>query len=178
MENLKPIKVKVFYEGEIKKITEKDFEETVISEGLSFANFINFIFSSYPNIQKIFIPGTVAFLLKDKPPEANDILKEGDVVKISARKLEDIRKIIENQVSEIINYYQVDTNFNEIRDIVFNEDGQEAFNKLTELFTEKISDIDEANKILQTINNVWNFFPHSCLDGLCPMEKILEHQNN
>lgn len=177
MENfLKPIKVKIFYEGEIKKITKKDFEEAMVSEGLSFANFLNFIFSSYPNIQKIFIPGTVAFLLNNKPPEVNDILKEGDVVKISAKKLEDIRKIIEHQVSEIINYYQVDITFNEVKDIVFNEEGQEDFNKLIELFMEKTPNIDEANKILETVNHVWNYFPHKSLDGLCPMEKILEHK--
>jgi len=30
---------------------------------------------------------------------------------------------------------------------------------------------------LQVINNAWNYFPHKCLDGLCPMEKILESQN-
>ena len=45
MANLKPIKVKIFYNNELKKITGKDFEEAVVSENLNFINFLNFIFS-------------------------------------------------------------------------------------------------------------------------------------
>lgn len=175
MKDLKPIKVKIFYEGEIKKITKKDYEEAIVSEGLNFAGFLNFIFSSYPNIQKIFIPGTVGFLLNNKPPATNDILKENDVVKITAIGLEGIRRIIERQVLEIIDHYQVDTTFEKIKDIVFNEEGNKDFNQLTVLFADKITDIDELNRVLQIVNNVWNYFPHKCLGGLCPMEKILEH---
>jgi uncharacterized protein YpuA (DUF1002 family) len=176
MENLRPIKVNVFYEGEIKKITKKDYEEAVISEGLNFGNFIYFIFSSYPNIQKIFVPGTVSFSLNNRVPMENDILKDGDIVKISAMKIEDIRKIIERRVSEIINHYQVDITFNKIKEVVFAEDGQEDFNQLIDLFAGKISDINELNRVLQIVNNVWNYFPHKCLGGLCPMEKTLEYQ--
>lgn len=83
MENfLKSIKVKIFYDDNVKKITGKDFKEAVVSENLNFAYFLNFIFSSYPEIQKKFAPGILGFLLNGKLPKENDILKNGDKLEI------------------------------------------------------------------------------------------------
>jgi len=82
MENLKSIKVKVFYEGEIKKITKKDFDEPLISEGQPFAYFLYFIFSSYPEITKKFLPGKLGFSLNNVPPRDFDVLKNNDEIKI------------------------------------------------------------------------------------------------
>lgn len=86
MENLKMIKVTVFYDNNLKKITKKDFEEAVVSENLNFITFLGFIFSSYPDISKKFIPGTIGFLLNGIPPRENDILKNGDKLKIMDMK--------------------------------------------------------------------------------------------
>lgn len=87
MENLKPVRVKIYYDEDLKKITGKDFEEAVVSENLSFVRFLNFIFSSYPEIPKGFIPGALGFLLNGKPPGENDILKDGDdIMFIDSRK--------------------------------------------------------------------------------------------
>lgn len=174
--SLKPIKIKVFYNEEIKKITGKDREEAMVSENLTFVNFLNFIFSSHPNIPKIFLPGTIGLLLNGVEPREDDILKDGDLVKFIGMKIEDIRKIIENQISEIIRYHQINTTFDGIKKSVFNENGQKDFNELSTLFTEKTKNIDEANMVLQIVNNVWNYFPHKSLNGFCPMEKILEFQ--
>ena len=66
----------------MKKITKKDFDEPVVSEGLSFPNFLYFLFSSYPEIQKKFPPGKLGFLLNGKKPAENDILKDGDELKL------------------------------------------------------------------------------------------------
>jgi hypothetical protein len=76
--------------------------------------------------------------------------------------------------ARIINYYQVDTTFKEIKDTVFNEDGQEDFNKLIKLFVSKINsgNLDEINEVLKFVNAVWNYFPHKCLKGLSPVEKV------
>lgn len=171
---LKPIKVKVFYDKELKRLTGKDSEELIVSENLNFINFLNFIFSSYHKIPKRFIPGTLGFLLNGREPKENDILKDGDKLEIKAFGIEDIRKRIESQVREIINYYRVDTTFEEIKEIVFNEDGQEDFNKLIELFVSKINsgNLDEINEVLKFVNAVWNYFPHKSLRGLAPVEKI------
>jgi hypothetical protein len=177
MEDLpKPIKVEISYDNELKKTTGKDFEETVVPENLNFINFLDFIFSSYPEIPKRFIPGTLAFSLNGKEPKENDILKDGDRLEISVFSIEDIRKEIESEVIEIINYYQIDTTFEEIKEMVFNEEGQEDFNKLIELFMSKINsgNLDEINEVLKFVNAVWNYFPHKSLKGLSPIEKIKE----
>jgi len=172
----KSIKVRIFYDRELKKITGKDSEEAIVSENLDFINFLNFIFSSYPAIPQRFIPGTLGFLLNGRAPKENDILKDGDKLEIMVFKIEDIRKIIESQVREIINYYQVDTTFEEMKEMVFNENGQKDFNKLIErfIFTMNSNNLDEINEVLKFINAVWNYFPHKSLKGLSPIEKIKE----
>lgn len=174
MEKLKPIKIKVFYDKELKKITRKDFEEAMVSENLNFAQFLNFIFSSYPVILKRFIPGTLGFLLNGRETKENDILKDGDKLEIKAFRIEEIRKRLESQVIDIINYYQVDTTFEELERAVFNEGGQEDFNKLTEIFVNQIKsgNLDEINEVLKFVNAIWNYFPHKSLKGLAPVEKI------
>lgn len=86
MGNLKSIKVKIFYNGGLEKITGKDFEEAVISENLDFRMFLHFIFSSYPEIPENFAPGTIGFLLNKIPPKENDILKNGDKLEIADMK--------------------------------------------------------------------------------------------
>ena len=175
MEDLpKPIKIKISYDKELKRITGKDFEEAVVPENLNFIDFLDFIFSSYPEISKRFIPGTLAFSLNGKKPKENDILKDGDGLEISVFSIEDIREKIESEVREIINYYQIDTTFEEIKEMVFNENGQEDFNKLIELFVSKINsgDLDKINEVLKFVNAVWNYFPHKSLKGLSPIEKI------
>ncbi|MCK4454229.1 MoaD/ThiS family protein [Candidatus Parcubacteria bacterium] len=83
MENvLKPIKIKVFYNENLKKITGKDFEEIMVSEGLGFAQSLYFLFSSYPEITKKFSPGKLGFLLNGKKPTEYDVLKDGDELKL------------------------------------------------------------------------------------------------
>jgi hypothetical protein len=176
MKNLKSIKIKIFYDENLKKITGKDFEEAVVSENLNFAMFLNFIFSSYPIIPKRFIPGTLGLLLNGIVPKEEDILKDGDKLEISVMKIEDTRREIENQVRAIIDYYKVDITFEKIKEMVFIENDQKDFNNLIEVFAGKIANLDELNAVLQVINAIWNYFPHKSLNGLCPTEKISESQ--
>ncbi len=79
---MKPIKIKIFYEGSVNKITGKNSEDPVVSEGLSFIQFLNFIFSSYPEIQQKFPPGKLGLLLNEESPVDSDILSNGDEVKL------------------------------------------------------------------------------------------------
>lgn len=85
---LKPIRVKIFYDESLRKITGKSFEEAVVSENLNFVLFLNFIFSSYPEIPKKFMPGILGFLLNGRAPKENDILQDGDKLEIMAQNLD------------------------------------------------------------------------------------------
>ena len=84
----KPIKVKIFYDKELKKITGKDLEEAIASEGIDFATQLYFIFSSYPEISKKFAPGILGFLLNGREPKKDDILKDGDRLELLVLKEE------------------------------------------------------------------------------------------
>jgi len=174
VEKLKAIKVKVIYDEELKKITGKDFEESVVSENLDFPMFLNFIFNSYPFITKKFFPGTLGFLLNKKLPKDDDILKDGDELKIIAKSIEEMRKEIELQIREIIEYYEINITFGKIKEIVFIENDQKDFNNLIDIFSSKITDFNKLNAVMQVVNGVWNYFPHESLGGLCPMEKLIE----
>ena len=80
---LKSIKVKICYNKDLKMITHRDFEDAVVSEGLVFVNFLNFIFTSYPDIINKFPPGTLGFTLNGKVPKVDDVLKDGDILEFT-----------------------------------------------------------------------------------------------
>ncbi|MDO8743393.1 MAG: hypothetical protein Q7J30_02495 [Candidatus Azambacteria bacterium] len=77
---LKPIKVKIFYDEGVKKITGKDSEEAMVSEGLKFVNMLGFIFASYPEIEKTYSPGKLGLLLNNRAPKDFDVLQDGDEI--------------------------------------------------------------------------------------------------
>jgi len=79
---LNPVKVRICYDEILQLITNKDFEEAVVSEGLDFANFLNFIFTSYPSITKKYPPGVLAMKLNGRAPMTYDILKDGDTLEL------------------------------------------------------------------------------------------------
>jgi len=170
----KPIKIKVFYDKELNKITGKDSEESIVSENLNFGNFLNFIFSSYPTIPRRFAPGVLGFLLNGREPKENEILRDGDKVEFLVFEIGKIRKTIELQIRKIINYYQIDTTFEEIEELIFNEEGRKDFSRLARLFESKINsdNLDEINEVLKFVNAAWNYFPHKSLKGLSPIERL------
>lgn len=77
---LKPMKVKIFYDEELKKITGKDSEEAMVSKGLKFANMLGFIFASYSEIEKTYPPGKLGLLLNNRLPKDFDVLQDGDEI--------------------------------------------------------------------------------------------------
>ena len=172
----KPIKVKIYYDENLKAITGKDFEEAVVSENLDFRMFLNYIFTSYPDIMKKFIPGTLGFGLNGESPKSDTILNDGDELRLVGYTIKKVREGVRKRVEEIIGRYGVDLDFETIERMIYEEKNKDDFDNLTNLFAEKISDMNELNKTLQIVNAAWNCFPHKCLNGLCPMEKLAESQ--
>ena len=79
----KPIKIQIFYDMKLRKITGVASEEAIVSEGLRFLLMLKTIFDSYPEIPKLYPPGSMGLLLNDKLPTDFDILDDGDQIKLS-----------------------------------------------------------------------------------------------
>jgi len=87
------------------------------------------------------------------------------------------REKIEKELLELLEETKSDFGLDDIKEIIYNEDGQDDLTKVIAMF-DRGQGLAEMNEVLETINDAWNYFPHKCLDGLCPMEKILEYQQN
>jgi hypothetical protein len=55
-------------------------EPVVVSENISFIEYLYFTFSSYPDIEKLFPPGVLGFTINEKQPGDFTTLNEGDVI--------------------------------------------------------------------------------------------------
>ena len=84
------------------------------------------------------------------------------------------REEIEKELLELLEETKSDFGLEDIKEVIFNEDGQDDLTKVIAMF-DCGQGLSEMSAILEVINDAWNYFPHKCLDGLCPMEKILEH---
>lgn len=83
---------------------------------------------------------------------------------------------IEYDLSELINKMDIDFNLLDIKEIIYNEDGQDCLTGIVAMF-DVGQEMDEFNNILELINEAWNYFPHKILGGLSPAEMVLEFQN-
>lgn len=86
------------------------------------------------------------------------------------------REEIEKELLDLLKNSASDFTLEEIKGVIYNEKGDNEFSKIISIFDHG-QDLKELNKIVQLLNNAWNYFPHKCLVGLCPMEKILGQQN-
>ena len=82
---------------------------------------------------------------------------------------------MELQLALLINTHNCKLKVGEIKDLIYNENGQDCLNKIIASF-DSGDDIDELNRALQVITSAWNYWPHKKLNGLSPAEKILEAQ--
>lgn len=92
----------------------------------------------------------------------------------SKQQILERRKDIEKELLELLKETKSDFGLENIKEIIYNEDGQDDLTKVIAMF-DRGQGLSEMNEILEVINDAWNYFPHKCLDGLYPMEKILEH---
>lgn len=85
------------------------------------------------------------------------------------------RKEIERELEELLDQYQCDFDLEYIKKVIYQEKDINDLNRLIATF-DKNQSLDELNRIIQIINDAWNYFPHKCLKGLCPLEKFLAFQ--
>jgi len=90
---------------------------------------------------------------------------------------------VENKLQELINQYNLGEvlTIDMIKDLVWREEGDKAFNSFIEKASNhfnNIKDVNELNRVLQVFNDTWNYFPHKCLNGKSPMQAVEESKNN
>lgn len=83
------------------------------------------------------------------------------------------RQEIEQKLEGMLKKVGGDFLLQDIKDIIFNEGGQDDLTQIIRMF-DNGQDFSELENILQVVNDAWNYFPHKSLNGLCPMEKVLE----
>ena len=86
------------------------------------------------------------------------------------------RKYIEKELAQLLKKAKSLCTVEDIKRIIWNEKDDEEFSDMIRFFD--IGEPEELGYALAALNDAWNYFPHKCLGGLCPMEKILESQNN
>ena len=64
----------------------------------------------------------------------------------------------------------------DVKDAIFHENDNDDMMKVVAMF-DRGGDMAELSDILELTNDAWNYFPHKIINGLSPMEKLLEYQN-
>ncbi len=133
-------------------------------------------------------------LTKDEAEEVREEARLGDL-SVSVVSEEDEKKIIrtknksnslkvkeilkkrnetEKKLSNILKEINSPLTLEQIKDIIYREKNDNELTKIVQAF-DRGQGIKELNRIFEIINDAWNYFPHKCLDGLCPMEAILKY---
>ena len=81
---------------------------------------------------------------------------------------------MESNMAELVKRTNSVLTMEEIKDMIYNEDGQDCMRKLMANFM-KNQDIAQLNKDWQIVSSAWNYWPHKKLNGLSPAEKSLEY---
>ena len=87
------------------------------------------------------------------------------------------RKEIEKKLKELLKQTKSDFSLEDIKEIIYNEKDQNDLAKIIEMF-DNGQNIDDLNSVLAIVNDAWNYFPHKCLEGLSPAEKLLKHRQS
>ena len=175
------IMVKISYDEAVQAITKKNSESIMVPDNWLFVNFLDSLFVSYPLLQSYFPPTVLGFSISNQAPESGYILKDGDEIIIKENKLEDTQRAVEKELADIIGYYQLDITIDQVKQIIFNEQGKHELQDLSKIFTAKAKNIRDINRILAVLSGLWNYSPHKVLNGLSPAQKMIENhrkQNN
>jgi len=104
------------------------------------------------------------------------LIYKDDMMKNETEKsIHERQKKIEESLLTLIKELKVSLTVDKIKKIIYREKGHRELNEITKEF-DRGQNLEEFNKILQLLNDAWNYFPHKSLNGLSPAEKILEYQ--
>lgn len=94
---------------------------------------------------------------------------------LSRKQILKKRREIEVSISKLLKETKSEFTLEDIKKSIYDENDVNDLNRLIFSF-DKGQNIDELNRIIQIINDAWNYFPHQCLNGFCPYQKFIEAQ--
>lgn len=86
------------------------------------------------------------------------------------------RREIRTEVSEMLEKIGSEYDFEDIVDIVYNENSNDAFREILRMF-DRGQDPVELQNILDMISDVWNHFPHKTLGGKSPYQMVEDYKS-
>lgn len=99
--------------------------------------------------------------------------KKMELPKFTLVEIFEKRNQMEKDLANLIKKTGNSVKIEDIKDIIYNETGQESIRKIIDNF-DNGHNIEDLNKILNIISSAWNYWPHKSLNGLSPAEKSLE----
>ena|SRR3989344_8322322 len=93
----------------------------------------------------------------------------------SKQQILEKRKEIEKELLEMLKEAKGDFGLDDIKEIIYNEDGQDSLIDIISMF-DTGQGAAELQNVLELINDAWNYFPHKVIGSLSPAEKLLEHK--
>jgi len=79
----KPMFLKVQYDKELQKITNRSEHPVLMGEGGTFTYLLQSVFTEYPEIEKQYAPGTLRFSINGTSPKMYTPLFDGDTIVFS-----------------------------------------------------------------------------------------------
>ncbi len=87
------------------------------------------------------------------------------------------RKEIEQEMINFLKEAKSDFTLDHIKEIIYNEEGQDDLTDVIAMFDTGEGDIELSN-ILELVTDAWNYFPHKAIGGISPAEKSLEYEKS
>ncbi|HEY5220861.1 MAG TPA: hypothetical protein VIJ29_01795 [Candidatus Paceibacterota bacterium] len=87
------------------------------------------------------------------------------------------RKEIEKGLSDMLKETGSDFTLKDIKDVIYNEEGQDDLTKIIAMF-DRGGDTAEIENILEVAGDAWNYFPHKIIGVISPAEAILKYRKN
>jgi len=84
--DLTPIWITIYYDFLIQNITGKTYERSMVNRGCPFGFVFHCLLVDYPDIQRLYPPGILAFTLNGLAPEFKTPLQDGDEICLMVEK--------------------------------------------------------------------------------------------
>lgn len=104
----------------------------------------------------------------------NDVTRGGRWAVDTPSNILKKRQEIESKLKYYLTIFHSDYHVEYIKEVIYDEEDQKVLTEIIALFDQG-QDLIELNKVLEAVQEAWNYFPHKSLGGLSPVEKLLDY---